>query len=315
MRCVSLVGGLIALALAGCASSSPSPLPIREVVAFGDSLSDCGAFSFIPTTPPARAWDQQLAQDMGYSLRPNWTGNLPNLTHSVATESFPKQLCYAQSGAHIAGGSFSSLPISGTVQLDKYLAEHKRFTSDQLVTVYLGTNDVLGAYWGQVGAYGVIAKAPSEETVKEAARQLAVLVAQILDHGAEHVAVLNLYDLGKSSYNTPILSKLTQQFNATLASLLPRDSRIVPIDTYAFFAGLAANPKAYGFKHPMEENACRDSNPFAVTCFTDPALWKSPDAGETYILIGMVHFTGRTEKLLANYVWQQVEGKAAPKSF
>jgi len=312
------VGGLLALMLTGCATAASDFPSIREVVAFGDSLSDCGTFGFVPTTIPARAWDQQVAQRMHYDLTPNWTGNLPGLTQGVVTQTNPADLCYAQAGARVTDGTQGKPPLSGSAQLNRYLAEHKRFTSEQLVTVYLGTNDVLGAFFplSASGKSDAVAKTAAGEAVKRAAIQLAVLVDQILDHGAEHVAVLNLYDLGKSTYDNPSLSELTAQFNATLAALLPRDHRIIAVDTHALFDQLAANPAAFGFKNPMNDNACKDSSLFDLKCFTDPALWKSPDADKTYILIGMVHFTGRTEKLLADYVLRQVirsEAAASPR--
>ncbi len=311
MKCAPLVGVLFSALLGAAPAGADFLPPIREVVAFGDSLSDCGAFGFVPTTTPARAWDQQLAHRFGYDLKPNWTGNLPGLTQGVVTKSYPAELCYAQSGARVAIWTAGKPPISGTAQLDRFRAQHKRFAPDQLVTVYLGTNDVLTAFLALLSASrksdAVAAKAASEAAVRQAARQVVVMVDRMLNLGAERVAVLDLYDLGKSSYDNPLLSELTNQFNATLNVMLPRDLRIIPVDTHAFFARLAANPSAYGFEHPMQDNACRDSSLFDLSCFTMPALWKSPDADKTYILIGMVHFTGRTETLLANYVLRQVD--------
>ena len=311
MKYAPFVCALLTTLLCADQASATSLPPIREIVAFGDSLSDCGAFGYVPTTKPAQPWDQQLAHHFGYELRPNWTGNLPGLTHGVATRSDPAALCYAQSGARVAQ-SAGHPPIPGTAQLNRYLAEHKQFTADQLVTVYLGTADVLDAFLNQASASSTADAAYNEEAaVRLAATQLVVLVDRMLDHGAQRIAVLNLYDLGKSSYDNPSLTDLTNQFNTTLATLLPRDSRVIRVDTFGFFNGLAANPRAYGFRHPMDDNACRDPSLFDLRCYTDPSLWKSPDADKTYMLIGMVHFTGRTEALLARYVLQQVDSSAS----
>jgi phospholipase/lecithinase/hemolysin len=317
MKCRIIIGGFLAIILGGCAAQAGGPPPIREVVAFGDSLSDCGAFGFEPTTPPARAWDQQVARRFGYDLKPNWTGDLPGLTHTGVTKSYPAESCYAQSGARIANGTVGKPPIPGTAQLDRYLAEHGQFSADQLVTVYLGTNDILDIFLDQNSTRSnasAEAIAAGQVRARQAAMQLAVLVDRILDHGAKRVAVLNLYDLGESVFNDPRLSELTKQFNSALDAALPRDSRVIPVDIHAFFARLAANPAAYGFKHPMDDDACRDANLFSLDCYTNPARWKSPDADQTYILIGMVHLTGRTEALLADYVFGRVDGNAEATS-
>ena len=66
-----LAGGLIAICLGGTVAHAAQLPPIREVVSFGDSLSDCGAFGFKPTTVPALTWNQQVAAHYGYDLQPN----------------------------------------------------------------------------------------------------------------------------------------------------------------------------------------------------------------------------------------------------
>ena len=83
---------------------------------------------------------------------------------------------------------------------------------------------------------------------------------------------------------------------------------------HAFFARIATNPAAYGFKHPMEDDSCRGASLFSLDCFTKPARWKSADANATYILVGMVHFTARTEALVADYVFQAVGGNAGNRA-
>jgi phospholipase/lecithinase/hemolysin len=308
-----LAGGLIGICLGGVAHAAHLP-PIREVVSFGDSLSDCGAFGFKPTTVPALTWNQQVARHYGQDLEPNWIGVLPSVSNGNVAESHPGGLCYAQGGARTATGTPGQPPIPGTVQLDRYLADRGRFTDDQLVTVYLGTNDVLINYFTEtteLGKGNAAAAGAARAVVEQAARDLAGLVQRMLDHGATRVAVLDLFDLGASGFMnaTPTLTGLADDFNATLHGALPHDPRIIPVDTHAFFADLAANPAAHGFKHPMNEDACQTPTVLGVDCYTNPAKWKSPDADQTYMLIGMVHFTAQTEALLADYVLRRVEGR------
>jgi len=297
--------GLIVACMAGAAQAGGLP-PIREVVSFGDSLSDCGAFGFKPTTAPSLTWNQRVARHYGYDLGPNWIGN-----PSGVAESHPGGLCYAQGGARTAAAGPGGMPLSGTVQLDRFLADRKRFADDQLVTVYLGTNDVLINFFGMNKALGQgdpKAVGSARQVVEQAARDLAALVQRMLDNGAKRVAVLNLYDLGATGFidASPILTGLADDFNATLAKALPRDRRIVPVDTRAFFNALSANPKTYGFTHPMNDDACETPRVLGPDCYASAAKWKSPDADQTYMLIGMVHFTAKTEALLADYVLRRV---------
>lgn len=309
------LGCLMAICLAGPALHAAGLPPIWQVVSFGDSLSDCGAYGFKPTTVPAPTWNQLVAQHFHDDLMPNWVGKPPGISGADVQESGPGGLCYAQGGARTATGvpgKPAQPPISGAVQLDRFLAQHGQFSDDQLVTVYLGTNDVLINFFGlnaELANGNMAAIAGAKTAIEQAAKDLAGLVRRLVDHGAKRVAVLNLYDLGKSGFFAadPVLSGLTDDFNATLHGALPHDPRIIPVDTHTFFAGLAADPAAHGFKHPMNEDACQTPTELGPDCYATSAKWKSPDADQAYILVGMVHFTARTEALLAEYVIGRVE--------
>ena len=50
----------------------------------------------------------------------------------------------------------------------------------------------------------------------------------------------------------------------------------------------------------MNDDACEAPRVLGPDCYATSAKWKSPDADQTYILVGMVHFTARTETLLAD---------------
>ena len=59
----------------------------------------------------------------------------------------------------------------------------------------------------------------------------------------------------------------------------------------------------------MNDDACQTPTQLGPDCYASSAKWKSPDADQTYMLIGMVHFTAKTEALLAEYVIQRVEAR------
>jgi phospholipase/lecithinase/hemolysin len=309
---------VIALCCLGSPVSAARHDRITEVVSFGDSLSDCGAFGFKMTTAPSATWNQLLAQRFHYDLEPNQTGKLPRTSVTNIQEARTGGLCYAQGGARTAAGipgKPEQLPISGAVQLDHFLEEHKGFSGNQLVTVYLGTNDVLinfaklNAKMG-TGDNAETAKAlaKTKETIVQAGNDLGMLVQRMIDHGAKHVAVLNLYDLGASDFMgaNPVLSGLVNDFNLAARHALPRNSKVVVVDTKAFFADLAAHPHKYGFEHPMNDDACLTPTELGPDCYADSSKWKTTDADKTHILIGMVHFTANTENLLSEYVLRKI---------
>lgn len=309
----------IAGLLLALVASSAAAAPFREVVSFGDSLSDAGAFGFRATTVPALAWPQLLAQGYGATQTAHERGDYATFGQGVAGTIDPAGLNYAEGGARVNAGFGSNpdgMPISGKVQIDRHLSRHGRFTETQLVTVYLGTNDILIPV--ETLMQGEAAKRPlplaTMEAIRagviQAARDLGVQVERILAAGAPKVAVLNLFDLGQTPMaKTPeearTLSALAADFNHQLAVSLPKDPRIVPVDMAGFIAELVARPERYGFTHPAKEEPCvPPAQP--QECY-QPTHWRSPDAPETYIFVGGVHFTARTGRLLAQYVRQQVE--------
>jgi outer membrane lipase/esterase len=310
-----LIAGLLLCMVAGAVEAAP----FREVVSFGDSLSDAGAFGFRATTVPSLAWPELLAQSYGATQTAHERGDYANFGQGVPGAIDPAGLNYAEGGARVNAGFGTNpegMPIAGKVQLDRHLLRHGRFTDGQLVTVYLGTNDILIPVLGAMQGEAAKSRLPAATLEKmradvvQAARDLGVLVERILAAGAQKVAVLNLFDLGASPVaSTPALAEtlsgLARDFNRQLAASLPTDPRIVPIDTAAFFAELAAKPERYGFTHPAKEEPCVPPAQ-AQQCYL-PAHWQSPDVPETFIFIGGVHFTARTGRLLAERVRQQVE--------
>ena len=113
-----ILAGLTSLCLGGAANAA-GPSPIRRVVSFGDSLSDCGAFGFKPTTAPALTWNEQVAKHFHDDLKPNWVGTQSGVVATDGQASGPGGLCYAQGGARTAAGvragRRSPAPFSSTV--------------------------------------------------------------------------------------------------------------------------------------------------------------------------------------------------------
>jgi phospholipase/lecithinase/hemolysin len=134
-----------------------------QVVAFGDSLLDAGTYSPFAktkfdggrfTTNPGMIFVQDIACYFGYDLKPAFVGGF----------GFPLVpaggLDYAQGGSrvtlqpgvgHAAEGSpnaefaqQTTIPVKD--QLARYLLEHRRFDSHQLVFINGGANDIFSTW-------------------------------------------------------------------------------------------------------------------------------------------------------------------------
>ena len=314
---------LIALASQARAEARP---PIKQVVSFGDSLTDAGTYWFRFTTNPGLTFAQHMALRFGQMPLPN--EHLDNYddaykgTHGLPG---PGGLNYAEGGAK-ANSAYSSssedpegLPISTAVQLKHFLAQHQSFSQDQLVTFFVGTNDA--AYHYDPDKAPDLAKqlrddkpaSPDvmrEETarVEKAADDAAQTIKDILAHGAQRVLVFKLVDLGNLPWfhtkaAQAFASALGHAYNARLLSQLPQDPQhLLVIDTEAFANDLIANASTYGFSHGAHEDACQQDD--QDYCF--PETMKGVDADRTYIFVAGEHMTTRANELLADYAMQKV---------
>ena len=73
MRRLAGLAAATALLAAGAAAAEP----IREVVSFGDSLSDAGTYGFRSTTMPSPTWNQMVAAHFGLRQEPNEHAGFP----------------------------------------------------------------------------------------------------------------------------------------------------------------------------------------------------------------------------------------------
>jgi outer membrane lipase/esterase len=270
-------------------------------------------------------WAQHVAERLGQSTEPNeHTVSYSDVYQGKPGLSGPGGLNYAEGGAR-ANSAYSTVsqnpegtPISTAVQLQHFLNQHGSFKPDQLVTLYIGTNDV--AYNYDPTKDPALAQAlrdnhsPTPEVmaaerarVQKAAEDEAKTAAAILDKGAQHLLVFKLADLKvlpwfESDASRRYVSELTDVYNTHLVDSLPKDSKVQILDTGAFINDLLKNANTYGFTHGANEDAC--AQPGQDFCAAD--AWKSPDADRTYIFAAAEHLTTHANELLADYVMNQV---------
>jgi len=242
---------------APASASAAAPPPIKEAVFFGDSLTDAGTYWFRFTTDPGLSWAQHVALAYGQSPLPNQhIDSYADVYKGNHALDGPNGLNYAEGGAKTNSAysqtsqDFEGKPISAVVQVRHYLQQHGSFSSDQLVTLYVGMNDVAWSYdegnsadiaMTLRGNKAVSAKTMSNETarVEQAAHDEAELARTILAHGAKRLVVFALPDMA----NLPWFhTKASQQFVHDLANIfnrrlevdLPHDLAILVLHTQQF---------------------------------------------------------------------------------
>ena len=322
-RKLVLMAAFLTAATGVCAKDLP---PIRQVVSFGDSLSDAGTYGFRFTTNPGMTFAQLLAVHYGQLPLPNehldTYSDVYKGTHGIPG---PGGLNYAEGGAR-ANSAYSAvsndvegLPISTTIQLRHFLAQHRAFTPDQLVTLYVGTNDAVYHYDPSINAD--LAKQlrdnrpPSDGVmhaekarVEKAADSEAQMAKDIIAHGARRLVVFKLVNLGQLPWFHTVAARafateLGQAYNRRLVEQLPKDpQRVLVIDTAAFVNGVIANAVIYGITHGANEDACRQDD--QDHCFA--TTLKDADADRSYIFAAEEHMSTRANVLLAEYVLKKI---------
>jgi outer membrane lipase/esterase len=300
-------------------------------VFFGDSLTDAGTYGFRFTTNPGMTWAQHIAMDFGQSTDPNeHVGSYDDVYQGKSGIPGPGGMNFAEGGARankpysVVSQNPNGTPISAEVQVQRYRAEHGSFQPNQLVTLYIGTNDVALNYDPRFDA--ALANGlrddqlPSPQVmtaerrrVQDAAAAEAQTVREILANGAQHVLVFKLFDLSylpwfETAAARDYVQELTTVYNEQLLARLPQDPRVAILDTAAFVDDLVANAGRYGFSHAAGEDACTK----AGQDYCDPDGWKEPNADRTYIFAASEHFTTHAHELLADYVRQQIARDVAP---
>jgi phospholipase/lecithinase/hemolysin len=305
----------------GSSNGSSAAIPAGgihlQIVSFGDSLSDVGTFSPIAsalgggrfTTNPGQVWAQDVAQYYGDTLSVAFT---IGITHKLSSQG---GLGYAEGGATVATPAnqydfladlIGNIEMPVNQQVSSYLAAHGSFNSNQLVLVWVGSNDVLRA-----GALPAAA-----QTVQTAATALAQVVGQIVQNGATHVVVANLPNVGLSPKGIASpdgganLTQLSQIFNDSLNAALQANGlqgKVIQIDSYTWVNQIIANFQANGFAVSNTSVACDPvKTPHATALLCSPSTYATANADQMYMFADDLHPTTRLHALFAQFVEQQI---------
>ena len=196
--------------------------PYTEIYVFGDSLSDTGRLFEtigIPPSPPyyeghtsnGPLWVEHLAELLELTYNPEtnfaWVGALTGTTNTW-------------------DATFPDIELSGLQQqVDQYLEDTTAADPNALYVVWAGANDFLDEITNP------------QETITTAITNLTTAVTKLQNHGAKHILVPNLPNLGQvprtlASDVSGIMTVLTSTYNKSLAeSLQPLEVMQVDMPT------------------------------------------------------------------------------------
>lgn len=296
---VAAPGGDAALAVAATGAARlhrDESNRIRQVVVFGDSLSDVGTYRVGAiaqvgggkfTTNPGPVWSETVGLLLGARVTPFRQG-FGGVSQVLGGTGFamggsrvtqqPGIGCFPHP---VTSDCTAALTIPVTDQISDYLvANNDRFTRNQIVFVLAGANDMLfqlGVFLATVQVPGITpeqiaaAQAAAIAAVQQAALELVGQVQRIMGKGATRVVVLNVPDISDTPFGNapatapvrPLIAGMVQVFNGVLALGLSGTGAEL-LDYRAELARVIANPGAY---HVSEINvpACDPVKIEAIT--------------------------------------------------
>lgn len=257
---------LLARAAAGlglCAALSASAAgSFSGMVVFGDSLSDSGNNAALLSQLPGGPYVVDVAGDHDFSRYPSTFGTYSNgpvwtqyLAESLGLALVPSVLGgnnYAFGGA-LTATDRPDLPPSLRSQLNSYLgAAGTVVDPNALYIVAGGGNDIREAV--ETGADAAAMNA----LVLQYATDMASLVYDLRQAGAQHVLVLNNPDFGLTpmarAFNAVVpATQLSMGMNMALAAALAGSGAQI-FDTFSFMTGVVQAGAASGFVNLT--NAC-----------------------------------------------------------
>jgi outer membrane lipase/esterase len=318
-----VASAILAAAPSAYAQRASNPGVFDHVVVFGDSLSDAGFFrpfllgvglpaSVVAgmgrfTTNPGPVWSELVSSYYGTTPAPSNAGG------SI----------YAQGGARVATNPGVSTPPgmperSIATQIGEYLSANGGAADpNTLYTLWGGANDV----FFQLGALqaGQINQAQLQANVLGAATAEIQQAGRLQAAGARYIMVFGLPDIGATpafagaGATAGAVTQLSAGYNTTLWSgLAGAGIHVIPVDTFALFAEIRANPSAYGFTNTTSM-ACGPFPPITTastitSLFCNPSSLVAPNASSTYVFADSVHPTTGVHAIIAGFTESLIDG-------
>lgn len=299
------------LALAGCGSGTiESQFVPNRMVVFGDGMSDMGntGVRFSVNDSSTGLWAKLVALDYGVALDKSASGGTDYAYINARVVAKPDP-----------AGSSTTPTIKE--QIDAALATLGSFTDNDLVVIQGGTSDIVA----QVAAYraGTITSDQLLANVKQAGRDMAAQAKRLTAAGANHVAVVGVYDLSRSPWAVMIgqqalLSTLSTAFNdALLIDLVDEGSKMLYIDWALLVNLMVGNPASYALTN-VADPVCTsvDAGPGigigagqVSSALCTPTTIVSGANYSTYMWADAVYPTPSAHSRLGDYTFSRVRGR------
>jgi phospholipase/lecithinase/hemolysin len=299
------------LALAACGSGTiESQFHPTRMVVFGDGMSDMGntGVRFSVNDNSTAMWVKLAALDYGVSLDKSASGgtDYANINARVVAKPDP-------------AGSSTTPTIKE--QIDAFLAANGSFTDNDFVVIQGGTSDIIV----QMAAYraGTITGDQLLANVKQAGRDMAAQAKRLTAAGANHVAVIGVYDMSRSPWAVMInqqalLTTVSTAFNdALLIDLVDQGSKMLYIDWALLFNLMVGNPASYALTN-VADPVCTSVDPGpgigigagqVSSALCTPTTIVSGANYSTYMWADAVYPTPSVHSRLADYTFSRVRNR------
>jgi len=277
--------------------------PIRDVVFFGDSLSDDGNLiqylKILPTSPPY--------YEGRFSNGRTWAEYVGDYFYRTQYASYSN---YAYGGAtailhHLRSDSFVAPMLLG-VEIDSYLIHTAlKDRNDTLFTFWIGANDYLYERMPDIN-----------KLTDDVVSKILESISKVIMNGGKHFLILNLPDMSKSpyAYNHDMidrLKKLTDMNNEKLKDAVTQLKNAYPnldihfIDVNAILTDVFNDPDKYNQKYGTHVTD------FTNSCWLGGMVDRSSDLQpcanpDNYFFWDEMHPTAVIHKILGEIIVEQL---------
>lgn len=298
------------LLLASCGGGSVvSQFAPARVLAVGDGFADLGqnGARYTINDGTVSNWSQYLAEAYGSTLSASASGGL---SYAIGQ---------ARVSAHPDAAGNSATPTI-TEQVDTLLAADTLTTSD-LVIVNGGTSDLVAE--AQAVFSGSETQAEMLANLSAAGAALGAQVHRLVSAGANHVLVVNPYNLGISAWaqqvdQAPVLEAASSRFSESLLlSIADLGASALYVDAAYYFNLVAASPTSYSLSN-VADLACTSTDSGAgigtgsgqvnSNLCTGDTLASGIDAS-VYLFADRVYPTPVAQRLFGAYAYERLRDR------
>lgn len=271
----ALCVGMLSALLVSCGGEELVPFSPARLIVFGDEASVIVAGAS-PTD--GRKYSVNYVDDTTGAVdcgrNPSWIQVLANEYDinfpqcPLPTESFTVGQIRAIAGAQAGGASDIDLTSQVSRQLALSAADGGGITATDLVSVFIGVNDIVAAYerYRAGGSYddAIAAVEAAGETLAEQINRIAEAGGKVIVSTVPDVGVTP-YAVALSAADAERLTFLTGRLNARLLVTVNNDGRKIGlIELNPYLITVVANPLAYGYLDVWEA-ACLPPDPLECT--------------------------------------------------